>query len=277
MPGWRVTAIGEIADETGATWQTPADVSFVDGPRAHDVYNECNDVTLPNAQALDLDRLAVTELDADGELFSVYFFGDNYAEIFVNGQLIGVDPVPYWPFNTSVVQFRVKRPFTLAAKLVDWEENLNLGSELMRGVPFHTGDGGFVAVVKDANGETIDITDDSWRVQFYYVSPLEDPTCLGRKNGSRSSVACDVPEKANAEQAYALRWPVPEGWAAPTFDDTNWPFATTYTNEDIGGSLQRPAYMNFTGLFDDAQDDAQFIWSSNLLLDNIVLARKQVE
>ena len=278
VPGWRVTAQSEVSDLDGNLWVTPAEVNYQDGPKATDLFNECNDVTLPNAEALALDSVPVTEVDDDGELVGIYFFGDNYAEVFVNGTLVGVDPVPYWPFNTSVVQVRVKRPFTLAVKMVDWEENLNIGSELMRGVPFHTGDGGFVAVVKDADGATIGITDETWRVQNYYSSPLLDPSCILQGDGVRNSDACVVPEKENVEaEGYAVRWPVPEDWADPTFDDSEWSYASLYTNEDIGGSLQRPAYSNFSGLFDNPQGDAQFIWSSNLLLDNLVLGRKRID
>ena len=277
VPGWRVTALGEIADGDGKIWRTPAEVNFSDGPKASDVFNECNDVTLPNAEALSLNDVPITEIDEHGEVITVYFFGDNYSEIFVNGKLVGVDPVPYWPFNTAVVRFRAERPFVLGAKLVDWEENLSLGSELMRGVPFHNGDGGFVAVVKDADGNTIDITDEQWRVKTYYMSPLLDPSCVEVNAGVRSSENCSSPEKQNAEDAYAVRWPVPDNWADQTFDDSAWAFASLYTNADIGGSLQRPAYSNFTGLFDEPQSDAQFIWSSNLLLDNLVLARKRIE
>ena len=277
VPGWRVTALGEITDSEGKTWRTPADVSFVDGPKASDLFNECNDVTLPNAEAMALDGVPITEIDESGEVITVYFFGDNYSEIYVNGKLVGVDPVPYWPFNTAVVRFRAERPFVLGAKLVDWEENLSLGSELMRGVPFHNGDGGFVAVVKGADGNTIDITDEQWRVKTYYMSPLLDPSCVEINDGVRSSENCSWPEKPNAEEGYAVRWPVPDDWADPTFDDSAWTYASLYTNEDIGGSLQRPAYSNFVGLFDNPESDAQFIWSSNLLLDNLVLARKRIE
>ena len=93
----------------------------------------------------------------------------------------------------------------------------------------------------------------------------------------RNSLDCKSPEKADAEKGYAVRWPVPEDWATKDFDDSKWPAATLYTNEQIGGSLDRPAYANFASLFDDPEADAQFIWSSNLLLDNLVLTRKIVK
>lgn len=277
VPGWRVTTLGKIVDTNGQTWQTPAQVNYVEGPKATDLFNECNNITLADENALDINSVPIKKIDDDGEIITAYFFGDNYAEIFVNGTLIGVDPVPYWPFNTSVVRFQVKKPFLFGVKLVDWEENLNLGSELMRGVPFHNGDGGFVAVLKDEHSNIIQLTDDSWRVQIYYASPLLDEKCVVSTLSERSTDTCVSPEKINAEQAYAARWPLPENWAMLDFDDSAWSFATTYTNEEIGGSLNRPAYSNFSGLFDTEGQDAQFIWSSNLLLDNLVLARKVID
>lgn len=35
--------------------------------------------------------------------------------------------------------------------------------------------------------------------------------------------------------------------------------------------------MNFRDVFDDPAVDADFIWSSNLVLDNLVLMRRTVE
>lgn len=49
---------------------------------------------------------------------------------------MGVDPIPYTPFNSSFVKFKAKRPIKYAIKLIDWEENLGIGSELNGGNPF---------------------------------------------------------------------------------------------------------------------------------------------
>ena len=40
--------------------------------------------------------------------------------------------------------------------------------------------------------------------------------------------------------------------------------------------MNRPAYNNFSNVFDDPNDDAQFIWSTNLVLDNEVAVRKVI-
>ena len=144
----------------------------------------------------------------------------------------------------------------------------------MRGVPFHTGDGGFVAIFKDASGSVITSTDSNWRVQPYYIAPVLNPSCV---KADRTSKECTVPPKTDAENGYGLHWTLPKDWGVMDFDDTAWQEVTLYTNEDIGGSIQRPAYENFTGLFDDPAHDAEFIWSENLLQDNIVLARRIIQ
>ena len=59
------------------------------------------------------------------------------------------------------------------------------------------------------------------------------------------------------------------------FDDINWPQATTYSNQEIGID-NKPAYTNFVDIFDDSKNDAKFIWSSNVILDNQVIVRHTV-
>ena len=73
-----------------------------------------------------------------------------------------------------------------------------------------------------------------------------------------------------------MHYPVPSNWYDSDFDDSAWPQAYTYTNATVGVN-NKPAYTNFTDLFDDPEHDAQFIWSSNLILDNEVLVRYTVK
>lgn len=274
---WRVTAVGRITASDGTEWTVPADVAYKTAAKATDLYNDCNEVFLGGFGEFDIDTVPVVEIDADGEVITAIMFADNYFELYVNGTLIAVDPVPYWPFNVAIVRFRAKRPFTAAYKLVDWEENLGIGSEMMLGVPYYQGDGGLAAVFRDQAGETIALTGSSWRAQTYYTGPLIDPGCLTLAGGARLSGDCEMPAAGNADDVYAAHWPVPLNWAEPGFDDSGWPAAIEYSNEQIGGSLQRPAFENFSDIFDNPAADAQFIWTSSLLLDNLVLARKRIE
>jgi hypothetical protein len=63
-----------------------------------------------------------------------------------------------------------------------------------------------------------------------------------------------------------MHFEVPAGWAAPTFDDSAWPRAVLWRPVEVTGV---PAYVNYRELF----SDAEFIWTRNIRLDNLVLAR----
>ncbi len=273
--GSRPSNVGTITAEDGTDWTVPADTAFADGPKASDLYNECANIT--NASLGDVDLASVPVMDAGGEEeFKAFVFADNYFELYVNGTLVGVDSVPFTPFNSSVVRFKAQRPLTLAFKLVDWEENLALGSEAGRGKDYQPGDGGLVAVIKDSEDATIAITDSSWKAQTFYTSPLVARDCLTQDGNTRDSSRCDT-DGSNDGMAYsAAFWAIPDGWLSAGFDDSDWPQATTYTNDTIGVD-NKPGYTNFTDVFDAPDSDAEFIWSSNVILDNLVLVRTTVE
>ena len=151
-----------------------------------------------------------------------------------------------------------------------------LGSEQNRGVAYHPGDAGFVAVIKDGKGRTVAITDKSWRAQTFYIAPLNDRSCLKPKGEVRDSSQCSTASVRDGRSFSAAHWQVPATWFAPDFDDSGWPHATVFSNETVGVD-NKPAFMNFRDVFDDPAADADFIWSSNLVLDNLVLMRRTVE
>ena len=68
-----------------------------------------------------------------------------------------------------------------------------------------------------------------------------------------------------------MHYPIPDNWAAPNFDDSRWPKAFEFTNEDVGVD-HVPAYTRYPEAF----AGARWIWSNNLVFDNLVLARKTV-
>jgi hypothetical protein len=278
-PRSRASAVGTITAEDGTVWTVPADTRFLTGPVAMDLYNECGGDTLNSVDELDLKKVPVVDVDADASdenVFSAYVFADNYFELYVNGKLIGVDAVPFTPFNASVLRFRAKRPMTVAFKLVDWEERLGLGTERGRGSPMSVGDGGLVAVVKDIAGNTVKNTDASWRAQTFYVAPVVDRSCIRLAGATRDSSMCANQVVERAEKTSAAHWPLPNDWAQPGFDDSVWPNATVYSNDTVGVDNKR-AFTNFVNVFDAANNDAEFIWSSNLLLDNLVLVRTTID
>lgn len=270
----RTANVGTIKSGDGKEWTVPAKTHFQSATQAADLYNEANGVTPDGIENVDLEAIPV--IDAGGnELFTAYVFGDNYFEFYVNGKLLAVDPVPMTPFNSNVIRFKSKRPFTVGIMGVDWEERLGLGFEQFRGAAFHQGDAGLVAVIKDADGETVAITDASWKAQTFYTAPLKTQDCLVLKGAIRDSSKCSTEDTADGTAYFAAHWPLPKHWAASDFNDRDWPNAVTFTNEFVGVE-NKPAYTNFTDLFDNPQADAKFIWSSSLVHDNLVLMRTTV-
>ena len=275
----RKTDVGEITSSDGKKWIVPAETSYTDSdfPFASDLFNSCEGKNYGNAQEAlyKLDASNLIEIDSDGEIFTAYIFADNYFEMYVNGVAVGKDKVPFTQFNSSLVRFKVNKPFTIAMKLVDWEEHLGVGCEENRGKDFHAGDGGMVAIIKDAQDNIITTTSENWKAQTFYTAPITDLNCASEDGAYRYSKNCDTNGGQDGSSYYALHWELPNNWTKVDFDDSKWPNATTFTNRTIGVD-NKPSYTNFTSIFDDPTNDAKFIWSTNVILDNEVLVRYTV-
>lgn len=275
----RIAGLGIITSTDDKVWAVPAVVNYADGsfPFASDLHNPCNANTYNNVgeATAALSDNDIVEIDSDGEIITAYVFADNYFEMYINGVPVGKDNVPFTQFNSDIVRFKVNTPFTIAMKLVDWEENLGLGSEA-NGSAYHPGDGGMVAVFKNSSDETVAITDATWKAQTFYTSPIKDLTCLSESGTSRFSANCDASDSNDGSNYYGVHWEVPATWTAEAFDDSAWPSATTFSNATIGVD-NKTAYTNFTDIFDDNTNDAEFIWSTNVVLDNEVIVRKTVQ
>lgn len=263
--GGRITAVGTINSTDGKAWVVPAETNFTSATRLPDLYNQCSGVMPANIGAVNLNSLPVKVIDNAGDTITAYIFGDNYFELYINGVLVGVDPVPYTPFNSCVVKFKVSRPYTIAVKLVDWEENMGVGTENNNGNLYHAGDGGFIAQFSDGT-----VTDDSWKAQTFYIAPIQNlSTVVELPDSTRSSATASTSPSCNGA-CYGIHYTVPSTWNTAAFNDQAWPHATTYTAATVGVNF--PAYTNFSGVW----NNAKFIWSSNLILDNLVLIRKTV-
>ena len=171
-----------------------------------------------------------------------------------------------------IVRFKVKKPYTIAILGVDWEEKLGLDMEKMPNNDWHSGDGGIIAQFSDGT-----VTDSSWKAQSFYISPLTSPddviekgnihdtTKLGRVHPITKLPTCK-------EECYAIHYPMPDNWMAAGFDDKAWPRAYEYTDEDVGvGTLT--GYWRYP----DAFLQGPWIWSVNLVFDNVVIMRKTVK
>ena len=277
--GGRITDIGSITATDATVWTVPAVVNFTNTsfPYASNLHNSCTGATYATS-ALALAALNgsdIINVDANGELITAFIFADNYFEMYINGIAVGKDNVPYTQFNSNIIRFRVNRPFTIAMLLIDWEEHLGLGSENSNGFLYHAGDGGMVAVFKDSTNNIIATTGSDWKAQTFYTSPIIDLTCPAENGLQRLSNNCSTQDSNNGTSYYGLHWSRPTSWMDASFNDSIFPTATTYTNATVGVN-NKPAYTNFTNIFDDATNDAQFIWSTNLILDNEVIVRHTV-
>jgi hypothetical protein len=266
----RISGVGTITASDGTTLTVPAATNFQKGPKLPDLFNECNKATPERFSDVRAD-VPVVDIDPDGEVITGYIVADNYYELYVNGKLIGVDSVPFTPFNSGIVKFKAKRPYTYALKLVDWEEKLGVGMEKMPDNDWHPGDGGVIARFSDGT-----VTDSTWKAQSFYIAPLASPDDvvekgnvhdtikLGRTHPLRNKPSCQ-------ERCYAVHYPIPENWASASFDDGAWPRAYEYTDEDVGVTTLT-AYTRYPEAF----EGARWIWTSNLVYDNVVIARKTV-
>jgi hypothetical protein len=276
----RKAPVGTSRAIDGSAWTVPSSVNFTDNsfPFASDLYNPCTRVEHKsvNDALTALDGTDIIEIDADGEIVTAFVFADNYFEMYVNGIPVGKDNVPFTQFNSNIVRFKVSRPFTIAMKLVDWEEHLGVGCEANRGKSFHAGDGGMVAVIKDAQKNILATTNKNWKAQTFYTAPITNIACVSEDGAYRYSKSCDTDGGQDGTSFYALHWKVPRDWMQTNFNDSNWPNASTYTNKTIGVD-NKPAYTNFIDVFDDKSNDAEFIWSTNVVLDNEVLVRYTVK
>ncbi|MDO6804539.1 hypothetical protein Q4595_18975, partial [Wenyingzhuangia sp. 1_MG-2023] len=84
---------------------------------------------------------------------------------------------------------------------------------------------------------------------------------------------CSTASRDNARGAYSVHWDIPTDWQTSQ-EYRTWPTATTYSEDEIGVNNKK-AYMNFREKFGAA--GASFIWSDNVVLDNLVLLRHRVE
>ena len=99
---------------------------------------------------------------------------------------------------------------------------------------------------------------------------LDDPALvIERPDGGHDSSAAST-SPTRREDAYALHYSLPADWFSPSYDACPWPAASTYSEAAVGVD-NKPAYTNFPAQF--GRSGAQFIWSSNLVLDNDVIVR----
>lgn len=103
------------------------------------------------------------------------------------------------------------------------------------------GDAGFILKLGDGT-----VTNATWKAKNFFKGPLN----------------------SDIRNPVVQHTPIPANWYAVDFDDSSWEFATEYTAARVGPDGDYVA-SSFTG--------AQFIWTSDLNLDNTVIFRTTVQ
>jgi PKD repeat protein len=109
--GIRVAAIGTINSSDNQNWSVPADVNYNNTtfPFAPDLYNSYiagHSYANASSAIAALNGNDIVTIDNNGDVYTAYIFADNYFEMYVNGQPVGKDAVPYTEFNSSIVRFK---------------------------------------------------------------------------------------------------------------------------------------------------------------------------
>jgi hypothetical protein len=251
--------VGTVTAADGRTFPAPGPIQ--EGAMAPDIYNNCTGTgDNPNYAS----ELKTVVIDEDGVEITGYIHADNYFELYVNGTFVARDSIPMTPFNSSVVRFKARYPMTYAIMGIDWETHLGLGMEY---ASWNIGDAGLIAYFSDGNGTHAD-----WKAETFYIAPLDNPSCVRVTGTGRDSTFCHQgvrPTCAEKERTTckALRFPIPADWTSPRFNgDSRWPAAIIWSADAV---TNQRAYTDYTKLF----GDAEFIWTRNLRLDNLMLAR----
>lgn len=163
-------------------------------------------------------------------------YADNWFEMYINGELVAVDSIKFIPHNVISVDILPKYPMTIAVLAKD-NADPNTGMEYAN---TNIGDGGFILKFSDGT-----VTNKSWKAMSFSHGPINGDT--------------KEPKVRNT--------PIPHNWYSVEFDDSNWPKAKEYSEEEV--APKQPYFeADFHG--------AKFIWADDIALDNTVVFRHQV-
>ena len=194
-------------------------------------------------------------LSLQGEVWA-----DNWFAFYLAERLIIEDSTPITTersFNAEKFVFDADYPMQLNFVAKDFKEN-DTGLEYIGSDRQQMGDGGLIAqFMDDATGETIAVTDSSWKCLVIHAAPL-NRSCEGETDPEAGVSPC---------QFHSMN--EPEGWRLPDFDDTAWPAAVEYSESAVDPKGGYDAI--------DWNDEARLIWASDLEIDNTLLCRLTVE
>ncbi|WP_370399251.1 PEBP family protein [Sulfitobacter sp. JB4-11] len=202
---------------------------------------------------------AIAPSFAGAETFSADVWADNWFDMRINGEQVAEDSVPITTersFNAESFTFEAERPFTIGLFARDFIEN-DTGLEYIGTRRQQMGDGGVIAQIMDAAGETVAVSNADWQCLVIHTAPL-DKSCEDESNPVAGEGACGFDISAE-----------PSGWDKTGFDASNWPQADVFTAAQVD---PKQGYDDVTW-----SDSAQFIWGPDLEQSNSVLCRITVE
>jgi hypothetical protein len=167
----------------------------------------------------------------------VNVYADNWFALYINGELVAVDPIKFVPHNVVSIEILPSYPMTIAVLAKD-NADPKTGMEYAN---TNIGDGGFILKIGDGT-----VTNTDWKARRFSWGPVDG----------------DVKSPRVVDE------PLPKDWFAADFDDSQWSRAKSYTAEQVGP--KQPFYdYDFAG--------AEFVWTGDLALDNVVIFRHRVE
>lgn len=188
--------------------------------------------------------------------FTANVWADNWFELYVNGKRIGQDSVSITTersFNAETFSFTATYPLTIGFVVKDYVENKS-GLEYIGKPNQQIGDGGAILqIFETKTRRLVTATDKTWRAFVTYSAPT-NPTCVTSTN---PLVECSAAVRAT-----------PKTWLTSLFNATNWPFATEYSESEVG---VKEGYLGI-----DWHASAKLVWSKDLKLDNTILLRKRI-
>ncbi|MEI7592245.1 MAG: PEBP family protein [Actinomycetes bacterium] len=216
----------------------------------------CGGASSSSSTATTLTETAASPAAATPTTFRADVWADNWFSLYANGTLVGQDSVPITTvrsFNAETITFTATYPVTIAMVSKDYVENES-GLEYIGTDRQQMGDGGFIAQFTDTTtGKVVAATGADWKGLVIFRAPL-NPDCVKAADPMTTCQHEILPE--------------PDGWTSPSFDDTGWLPATTYTEAEVGtqGDYTTISWSPVGAL----------IWSSSLKVDNTILWRHTV-
>ncbi len=185
---------------------------------------------------------------------------DNWFEMYVNGEKVMEDSEPITTersFNAETATFTAELPAQIAIQAKDFKEN-DTGLEYIGTARQQMGDGGMIFQIKDAeSGEIFAVSNKDVRYLVIHRAPI-DTSCADENNPVEGQGAC-----ASFVQD------IPSDWTASDFDDSTWKNAVEHSERSV-----RPKNGYDRIQWDDS---SKLIWSNDLVQDNTLLCRLQIE